>query len=265
MMDIPIDSVDLGLFTPRMAIDREYVKKLSDDIIHNGLQRPVLVRPHPKTPKRWQVIDGNHRTEACKQAGLGVIKVEVRQLSDEEATFLAMHLNLWRGKGLTLLEMGHQLWRLQQEFEYSEEEIGKKFRRSQQWVSERIALWLKSSNALKESITARAVTFSHARSVAQLSEADQPMVLEKVKEEKLNARQTAVIVNRLKRAETKQEKKKVLKETPLKSPFLGAQTKEELHKLKDSTPMIETFPCPHCGKPIVNFVTHQIAKTEETR
>jgi len=169
-------------------------------------------------------------------------------------------------RGLAPLEMGRQLWRLQQEFQLSEEEIGAKFHRSQQWVSERIDLWLRSSAALKESITARAVTYSHARSMAQLPEADQDIVLEKVKEEKLNARQTALIVNRLKRAETNHEKQDVLKETPLKSPFLGAQTKEELHKLKDSTPMVETFPCPHCGKPIiVNFVTHQIAKTEGTQ
>lgn len=264
-MDIQISSLDLALFTPRMTVDPEYAKKLSDDIKYNGLQRPILVRPNPRTPNRYQVIDGVHRAEACKLAGLDIIKAEVRQLSDEEATFWALHYNLWRGRGLTQLEQGRQLWRLQKEFELSQEEIGKKFQRSQQWVSERIGLWLRSSAALKESITAHAVSFSHARSVAQLPEVDQDMVLEKVKEQKLNARQTAIIVNRLKRAETNQEKQTLLNETPLKSPFLSAQTKQELQLLKDSAPMIETFPCPHCAKPIiVNFVTREIAKAEDT-
>lgn len=263
-MDIPIDSIELGLFTPRMSIDHEYVKKLADDIAHNGLQRPILARPHPKTTNKWQIIDGNHRAEACKLAGLDVIKVEIRELSDDEATFLAMHSNLWRGKGLTPLEQGKQLWKLQNEFELSQAEIAENFGSSQEWVSERIGLWLRSSATLKESIIARAITFSQARKVAQLSEADQPTVLTKIKEQKLNARQTAIIVNRLKRAETTREKQDVLEETPLKGPFLGVQTREELHKLQDSTPMIQTFPCPHCGKSIiVNFVTHQIGKKEE--
>jgi ParB family chromosome partitioning protein len=266
-MEVPIDSLELGLFTSRMAIDYEYVKKLSDDISHNGLQKPILVRPHPKTANRFQVVDGNHRTEACKLAGFDAIKAEVRQLSDEEATFLAMHLNLWRGKGLTPLEQGRQLWRLQNEFELSQEEIGKKFRRSQQWVSERINIWLRSSDVLKNSITARAVTYSHARKISQLPENDQTNVVEKVRKEKLNVRQTAVVVNRLKRSETKKEKHVVLNETPLKSPFLGAQTEEELNKIQDSTSMIETFNCPHCHKPIIiNFVTHEfMAKMEETQ
>lgn len=266
IMEIPINSLELGVFTPRLSIDYEYVKKLSDDIAQNGLQKTVLVRPHPETPNKWQLIDGNHRTEACRLAGLDTIRAEIRKLSGEEAVFLALHTNLWTGKGLTLLEQGRQLWRLQHKFELSQEEIAAKFRRSQQWVSQRINLWLRSSDALKESITTRVVSFSHARKISQLPEPEQSQVLKKVEKEKLNARQTSIVVNRLKRAETNQQKEDVLKETPLKTPFLGAQTKEELHKLKDSTPMVDTFPCPHCGKPIiVNFVTHQVAKTEESQ
>lgn len=100
-MEIPINSLELGVFTPRLSIDYKYVKKLSDDIAQNGLQKTVLVRPHPETPNKWQLIDGNHRTEACRLAGLDTIRAEIRKLSDEEAVFLALHTNLWTGKGLT--------------------------------------------------------------------------------------------------------------------------------------------------------------------
>lgn len=58
-------------------------RRLVDSINHSGQQVPILVRPHPEGPDRYQVAYGHRRLSACMELGLQV-KALVRSLSDAE-------------------------------------------------------------------------------------------------------------------------------------------------------------------------------------
>lgn len=69
-------------------------KKLNDlkvSIEQNGLNDPVLVRPHPEQDGNYELIYGHRRVAASRLAGKTVIDAKIRNLNDEEA--LALHLD----------------------------------------------------------------------------------------------------------------------------------------------------------------------------
>ena len=74
--------VDASFVRDRIAIDPEGLAELVAQIGEHGQQVPVLLRPHPETPGRYQVAYGHRRLAAVKQLG-GRLRAVVRDLTDE--------------------------------------------------------------------------------------------------------------------------------------------------------------------------------------
>lgn len=71
-------------FTPdRMPANDEAHEHFVDAIREQGQQVPILVRPHPEAPGRYQVAFGHRRLRAASTIGIP-IKAIVRDLSDEQ-------------------------------------------------------------------------------------------------------------------------------------------------------------------------------------
>lgn len=75
--------VDPSFISDRMPSPPEAQASLLEAIRDNGQQVPILVRPHPKAPERFQVAYGHRRLRAASDLGRPVRAV-VRDLSDEE-------------------------------------------------------------------------------------------------------------------------------------------------------------------------------------
>lgn len=80
--------IDPHLIDPPMIRDRLEVRGarlegLIEQIREHGQQIPILVRPHPTEPGRYQIAYGWRRTEAAKAIGISV-RANVRELSDTE-------------------------------------------------------------------------------------------------------------------------------------------------------------------------------------
>jgi len=75
--------IDGSFVRDRMVYSREDHEKLVASIIASGQQVPILVRPHPEKPGRYQVAYGHRRLRAVSEAGLKVRAV-VRDLTDEQ-------------------------------------------------------------------------------------------------------------------------------------------------------------------------------------
>ncbi|WP_353646137.1 plasmid partitioning protein RepB [Mesorhizobium sp. WSM2239] len=67
----------------RIGIDAVKLAQLSEQIKDHGQQVPILVRPHPDGPGRYQVAYGHRRLAAAKALGIKVRAV-VRALSDDQ-------------------------------------------------------------------------------------------------------------------------------------------------------------------------------------
>jgi ParB family chromosome partitioning protein len=75
--------IDASFVADRMAQDDEEYHALRDSIARSGQDSPILVRPHPQVPSRFQVAFGHRRLRAAKDLAKPVRAV-VRPLSDRE-------------------------------------------------------------------------------------------------------------------------------------------------------------------------------------
>lgn len=260
-----LDSLELGAFTPRLVFDEDWIGELAEDIKRNGQLKPIIVRPHPSKPGFYQVVDGEHRIRALRLLGLTEVRAEVRHLSDDEAAFLAMRVNELHGKRLSELEEGMHLLRLNRDFGWTQEEIAEKFGRSQQWVSDRIKVAKNMSEDLRFYHARGKITLAHAREIVELPKEVQPEAVKKVVEENLSSRETAMLAHALKKAESEEERRRVL-QTPIKALAEAYEQPERVVEaaLSEKDEIVETFTCPGCGrKAVVDWVEKKLTWSAE--
>ncbi|WP_117196097.1 plasmid partitioning protein RepB [Rhizobium terrae] len=107
VIELETDVVDPSFVRDRMDSD---ISGLKARISEQGQQVPVLVRPHPDTPGRYQVAFGHRRLRAVSELGLK-LKAVVRDLTDEQLVIAQGQENNER-EDLTFIEkarFAHQL------------------------------------------------------------------------------------------------------------------------------------------------------------
>ncbi|MFQ6077221.1 MAG: ParB/RepB/Spo0J family partition protein, partial [Candidatus Bathyarchaeia archaeon] len=197
-VNVRLADLETDVFSPRKIFSARYIKELAEDIEREGQLKPIILRPHPTRPERYQVIDGEHRVRAFRRLGRSLIRVEVRALSDEEAAFLAMRVNQMHGKRLEDLEEGLHIRRMMDEFGYTQTQVAEKLGKSQPWVSNRLSLANRLAPKTEEAFITRVITKSHARELAELPKEDQPAVVERVVKEGLSFKDTEKLVHAIK-------------------------------------------------------------------
>lgn len=83
MVELDPDAVEPSFIPDRMLTDDGAFKGFVDAIGKEGQQVPILVRPHPEKPEKYQVAFGHRRLRAASELGIPV-KAIVRPLSDQE-------------------------------------------------------------------------------------------------------------------------------------------------------------------------------------
>jgi ParB family chromosome partitioning protein len=78
--DIPVDLIRPNPDQPRRAIDPETISSLAESISEAGVIQPLIVRPLPDG--RYELIAGERRWRAAREAGLEVVPAMIR---DEDA------------------------------------------------------------------------------------------------------------------------------------------------------------------------------------
>ncbi|MCB9988013.1 MAG: ParB/RepB/Spo0J family partition protein [Rhodospirillales bacterium] len=119
---IGIDQLEPGPFQPRRTIAKEPLEDLAASIATHGVLQPILVRENPGAPGMYQIIAGERRWRASQKAQLHEIPVIVRELSDEEATEIALIENLQR-EDLNAIEEALTYERLMNRFNYTQEKL----------------------------------------------------------------------------------------------------------------------------------------------
>jgi ParB family chromosome partitioning protein len=93
--EISIDSISLPSNQPRRYFDPQKLQQLKESICTHGILEPLLVRPLEKIGQ-YELVAGERRYRAAKEAGLPLVPVTVRELTDAEAVQLALVENLQR-------------------------------------------------------------------------------------------------------------------------------------------------------------------------
>lgn len=82
VLDLDPDTIRAGGLADRIGTVAEEDAELRRSMARHGQQVPILVRPHPDEPRRWQIVYGRRRVRAARALGIRV-KALVRDLDDE--------------------------------------------------------------------------------------------------------------------------------------------------------------------------------------
>ncbi|HUJ09897.1 MAG TPA: ParB/RepB/Spo0J family partition protein [Verrucomicrobiae bacterium] len=206
---IGIDTIERSRFQPRNEFDPEQLRELADSIKQRGVVQPLLVRPISTTAtgtvtppsqggiRRFELIAGERRWRAAREAGLTSIPAIVRDASDQEALEIALIENLQR-EDLNAIEEAHAYEQLAMQFQLTQEQIAEKVGRSRAAVANAMRL-LALPGEVQSWIADDRLSVGHAKAILGLSIAEeQRLVAERVLKRNLTVRETEKLVEQLK-------------------------------------------------------------------
>lgn len=108
---VPVDRLDPNPWNPN-RVDVRTMAKLRAQLRREGFVKPLVVRPHPDIPERWQLIDGEHRWRIARDdLQLTAVPCVVVQVDDRRARLMTVNLNELGGEAApqALAELLHDL------------------------------------------------------------------------------------------------------------------------------------------------------------
>jgi ParB family chromosome partitioning protein len=196
---LDINAIERSRFQPRTEFDPEQLRELSDSIKQRGVVQPLLVRPlgNGNGPGRYELIAGERRWRAAREAGLTTIPAIVREASDQEALEIALIENLQR-EDLNPVEEARAYEQLATQFKLTQEQIAAKVSRSRAAVANSMRLLGLPAEVLSW-ITDGRLSVGHAKAILGLTTAEeQRLVAERVLKRNLTVRETEKLVEQLK-------------------------------------------------------------------
>ena len=118
--ELPVKDINPGRFQPRTNFDEEKLLELTNSIKNHGVLSPILVREVGLN--KYEVIAGERRLRASKNAGLKTIPTLVDQKQDKDALESALIENLQR-EDLNAVEEARGYDRLKREFGLTRDEV----------------------------------------------------------------------------------------------------------------------------------------------
>jgi ParB family chromosome partitioning protein len=188
---IAIEMLEPGPFQPRGPLNPEAMAELVESVKARGILQPLLARPHPDDPSRFQIIAGERRWRAAQAAGLHEVPTLVRDLADTDAMAAALVENLQR-QDLNAIEEAQGYRRLSEEFGMTQEQLGEAVGKSRSHVANMMRL-LNLPATVQGEVRNGALSAGHAR--ALLAHADPARGALQVIARGLNVRQTEALAS----------------------------------------------------------------------
>ena len=226
---IALDLLAPGPFQPRRQLDPAELAALAASIREQGVLQPILARPDPAQAGRFQIIAGERRWRAARQAGLDEIPALVRALEDSVAMAAALVENLQR-EDLNPIDEGEGYRRLVEEFSLTQERVADSVGKSRSHVANTMRL-LKLPVSVQGELRRGTISAGHAR--ALLAHPDPARAALAVIAQGLNVRQTEALASR---QEAAQEQTRTRESRP-KDPDIRALE----HELEDRLGLATTI------------------------
>ncbi|WP_181813595.1 ParB/RepB/Spo0J family partition protein [Gaiella occulta] len=175
LLHLPVEAVHANPRQPRRRFEPEATAGLAASIRHQGVLQPVVVRP--RAEGGYELIAGERRWRAAREAGVPTIPAVVRHADDRDTLLLGLVENVAR-ENLSPVEEARAYASLIDEFELSLTEVAERVGRSKPAVSNRVrllelpeeVLWMLVRGELSE---------GHARAVLALPDDDARLRLAK--------------------------------------------------------------------------------------
>ena len=187
---LPIYKVEPNPDQPRQDFDEEELQALSESISIHGVIQPLTVRE--LSSGYYQIIAGERRWRAARQAGLSEVPAVVIEADDKKAMELALIENLQR-QDLNPVEEALGYQSLMSDYGLTQEETASRVGKSRPAVANALRLLNLNSEVL-EKVRSGELSAGHARAILSLkSEKQQIDAMKKILALALSVRQAETL------------------------------------------------------------------------
>lgn len=174
---LDLDSIVPNPKQPRSVFEPEAFAELVHSIKELGVLQPIVVRPLGEKAGKptYELIMGERRLRASKEAGLKKIPAVIRETADENMLRDALLENLHRSD-LNPLEEASAYQQLLEDFGITQEQLADRIGRSRPKITNTIRL-LKLPAEVQRKVSAGVLSAGHARAILAAPDADRMVAL----------------------------------------------------------------------------------------
>ena len=199
---LPISQIQPGMKQPRKKFDAEAIAELAESIREHGLIQPITVRRLGSG--YYQIIAGERRWRAAKEAGLGEVPVNIIEADDKKVMELGLIENLQR-EDLNPMEEANGYRALMEEYGLTQDEVAQRMGKSRPAIANALRL-LALPDAVRFLLEEGKLSAGHAKAIlAAPGGQAQKKLAQRVVDEGLSVRETEALAKRL--AKPAKEKK----------------------------------------------------------
>jgi ParB family chromosome partitioning protein len=215
--ELPVSAIRPNSRQPRTSFPEAGIRELAASIKEVGILQPLVVRP---TPGGFELIAGERRLRAAKEAGLERVPVLIRQAGEDESMELALVENLQR-ENLSPLETAAAYQALMDGFGLTRERLARRLGKSRAAVTNTLRL-VHLPERIQALLGAGKLSEGHARALLGLeTEEYMTRLAQRVVDEKLSVRKTEELVREMLGSP---------RETSSAMPLRGSTTPAEFHQ-----------------------------------
>lgn len=186
--EIPIGDIRPNRYQPRKTFDEQAIIDLSESIKEHGIIQPLLVTRLPGGG--YELIAGERRLRAAKQAKLTVVPVVIRESIPQEMLEIAIIENIQRAD-LNPMEEALAFQALKDEFDLSDELIAKRMGKASRAQITNTRRLLRLIDSAQIALRAGQISAGHGRALLKVDDPqDQHAMLDWIMRENMTVRET---------------------------------------------------------------------------
>ncbi|BCV23205.1 ParB/RepB/Spo0J family partition protein [Moorella sp. Hama-1] len=191
---IAVDRIEPGKHQPRRDFDDVKMAELAQSIKAHGIIQPIVVKPAGN--ERYEIIAGERRWRACRQAGLQEIPAIIKSLDARTTAEIALVENLQR-EDLNPLEEAEAYQTLLEDYGLTQEDVAGRVGKSRPVIANALRL-LQLPEEIKGMLRENKLSSGHARALLGLKDKKMQVELaKKIVAENLSVRETENIIKKL--------------------------------------------------------------------
>lgn len=203
VQEINIKDVRPNPYQPRKVFDNEAIQELKESILQHGILQPIIVR---KSIKGYEIVVGERRYRAAKEAKLTKVPVVVRELTEQQMMELALLENLQR-EDLTPIEEAAAYQSLMSKLDLTQEQLASRLGKSRPHIANHVRL-LSLPGYVQELMNEGKLSMGHGRALLGLKRKEMlKAVIEKVVKDHLNVRQLEQLIHQVNENVSRETKK----------------------------------------------------------
>ena len=185
--ELPIEDINPGRFQPRTNFDEEKLLELTNSIKNHGVLSPILVREVGLN--KYEVIAGERRLRASKNAGLKTIPTLIDQKQDKDALESALIENLQR-EDLNAVEEARGYDRLKREFGLTQDEVAASTGKARSTIANSLRLLSLPAKVL-DMLSSGKIEKGHAKLLASMDSLEAEKAANNIVKNKLTVKDLA--------------------------------------------------------------------------